>query len=126
MPIKEELKKLNRIDIWSLMLFVLFNFQKIPEYSSISELAYILDEKNMLRLCEYFGGQTIKIPTIDELEITLYAMLMYQYIDIEKMTENDAVTLMNVDKDIIKSIKTTYKTIKTVLSKYNLTSREHL
>ena len=126
MAIKEELKKLNKIDIWSLMLFVLFNFQKIPEYSSISELAYILDEKNMLKLCEYFGGQTIKIPTIDELETTLYAMLMYQYIDVEKMSEEDAVTLMNVDKDIIKSIKSTYKTIKTVLSKYNIASREHL
>ena len=126
MAIKEELKKLNKIDIWSLMLFVLFNFQKIPEYSSISELAYILDEKNMLRLCEYFGGQTIKIPTIDELETTLYAMLMYQYIDVEKMSEADAVTLMNIDPDIIKSIKSIYKNIKTVLNRYSVTSREHL
>lgn len=126
MAIKEELKKLNKIDIWSLMLFVLFNFQKIPEYSSISELAYILDEKNMLRLCEYFGGQTIKIPTIDELETTLYAMLMYQYIDVEKMSEADALTLMNIDPDIIKSIKSIYKNIKTVLNRYSVTSREHL
>ena len=64
MAIKNELQKLHNIDIWSLMLFVLYNYQKVPEYSSISELAYILDERNLLKLCEYFGGQTIKIPTI--------------------------------------------------------------
>lgn len=26
------------------------------EYSSLSELAYILDKDNLLNLCEFFGG----------------------------------------------------------------------
>ena len=126
MSIKKELLKLKKVDIWSLMLFVLCNFQKVPEYSAISELAYVLDQKNMLKLCEYFGGQTIKIPTIDELEITLYAMLLYQYIDIERMSEKDALDLIRVDKDLLKPIKSCYNTVKQVLSNYTLTSRSPL
>ena len=126
MSIKEELTKLKKIDIWSLMLFVLCNFQKIPEYSSISELAYVLDEKNMLKFCEYFGGQTIQVPTIDALENTLYAMLLYQYIDIEHMSEDDAYVTINVDKEKLKSIKNCYKTLKTVLSEYSISAREKI
>ena len=111
------------MDIWSLMLFVLFNFQKIPEYSSLSELAYVLDEKNMLKLCEYFGGQTLKIPTIDELELTLYAMLLYQYIDIEHVEEDEALSLIRLDKDKTVAVKKCYRELKKVLSNYSLTSR---
>lgn len=123
MAIKNELEKLKQIDIWSLMLFVLYNFQNIPEYSSLSELAYILDQKNLLKLCEYFGGQTIKIPTIDQLEETIYAMLLYQYIDIEKIEEKDAFQLLRADKSKEKMIKNCYRTLKTVLANYQLTPR---
>lgn len=57
----------------------------IPEYSSIAELVYILDKDNMLNLCEYFGGQTIKIPTIKELESLVYSLLLFQYTKIDNM-----------------------------------------
>lgn len=126
MAIKNELQKLKTIDIWSLMLFVLYNFQQIPEYSTLSELAYVLDQKSLLKLCEYFGGQTIKIPTIDQLEETIYAMLLYQYVDIEKISESEAITLLNADKSKHTAIKTCYKTLKSVLSNYKITPREHL
>lgn len=123
MAIKNELEKLKQIDIWSLMLFVLYNFQKIPEYSSLSELAYILDQKNLLKLCEYFGGQTITIPTIDQLEETVYGMLLYQYIDVEKIDEKEAFELLRVDKSKEKMIKNCYRSLKYVLSNYEISSR---
>ena len=81
MSIKQELEKLKAPDLWSLMLFVLYKVRDIPEYSSLSELAYVLDEKNMLRLCEYFGGTTITIPTIDEMEKMIYGLLLYYYVE---------------------------------------------
>lgn len=124
MPIKEELTKLTKIDIWSLMLFVLYNFQKIPEYSGISELAYILDQKNLLKLCEYFGGQTIRIPTIDELRTMLYALLLYQYVNIEKIPEEDAIDLLRVEGSTVKLIKESYVQVKDILSKYQFSNRE--
>lgn len=126
MSIKTELKKLKEVDIWSLMLFVLYNFQKIPEYSTLSELAYIVDEKTLLKLCEYFGGQTITIPTIDQLEETIYAMLLYQYTDIEHIPFEEALLLLRVNKNQEKSIKNCYKTLKYVLSNYEITPRDKI
>ena len=126
MSIKTELKKLKEVDIWSLMLFVLYNFQKIPEYSSLSELAYIVDEKTLLKLCEYFGGQTITIPTIDQLEETIYAMLLYQYTDIEHIPFDEALLLLRVNENQEKSIKNCYKTLKYVLSNYEITPRDKI
>lgn len=126
MAIKQELLQLKKMDIWSLMLFVLYNFQHIPEYSAISELAYVLDEKNMLRFCEYFGGQTLKVPTIDELEQTLYAMLLYQYVDIEHMSLDEGLLLLKLDKAKVKDVKSCYNNVKKVLSSYSFKPREHL
>lgn len=126
MGIKNELQKLKQIDLWSLMLFVLYNFQKVPEYSALSELAYILDEKSLLKLCEYFGGQTVKIPTIDQLEETIYGMLLYQYVDIEKLAMDEAIMLLRVDKSKEKAIKNSYKSLKYVLTNYEISSRGQL
>lgn len=126
MSIKTELKKLKQIDLWSLMLFVLYNFQKVPEYSALSELAYILDEKSLLKICEYFGGQTLYIPTIDQLEETIYAMLLYQYVDVENMSLEDALPLLRAGKEREKPIKNCYKTLKQVLKNYELTPRSRI
>ena len=77
------------------------------------------------KLCEYFGGQTIKIPTIDQMEETLYAMLLYQYIDIENVKETEALQLININnKDKEKQIKLCYKELKSVLSNYRIQSRD--
>lgn len=124
MSIKQELEKLKTNDIWSMMLFVLYNFQKIPEYSAISELAYVLDQKNMLKLCEYFGGQTIKIPTIDQMEDTLYSMLLYQYVDIEKKPLEEALEILHLEKLKERSVLSYYSVLKTTLSNYNFYPRE--
>jgi hypothetical protein len=74
MSIKTELNNLKNMDIYSLLLFTLYQCRKSDEYSSLSELAYILDKQNLLNLCEYFGGLTIQIPTIDELESLLNSL----------------------------------------------------
>lgn len=126
MAIKNELEKLKNVDVWSLMLFVLYNFQKIPEYSTLSELAYILDEKNFLKLCEYFGGQTIRIPTIDELEETVYGMLLYQYVHIENIKFEDAVEMLRIDKLKEKAVRNCYKSVEYVLSNYKIQPRGHI
>ena len=65
MSIKQELNKLKEPDIWSLMLFVLYKVKDVPEFSGLSELAYIMDKKSFLKFCEYFGGCTIAVPKIE-------------------------------------------------------------
>ena len=81
--IQQELDRLSKTDVYSLVAFALFKSKDIPELSPISELPYLMDMKSMLNLCEYFGGQTIYVPTIDELEAMTYALTLFQLVDIE-------------------------------------------
>lgn len=122
--IKKELQKLNDTDLWSLMLFVLYKVKEVPEYSGISELAYVLDKKNMLKLCEYFGGTTIRIPRVEEFEEMLYTLLLYQYVKLENISFEDAVELLKRNKDIdLPRVVTNYHKVCKVLDEYSFTSR---
>lgn len=123
MSIKSELEKLNEPDIWSLMLFVLFQIREVPEYNGLSELAYILDKKNLLKLCEYFGGSTIKIPTINEFEMLLYGLLVYNYVVIEHMEYEDAVVLLNNSNIDGRELRATYNKIRETMEHYDITPR---
>lgn len=124
MRIKERLLTFKDVDIWSLMLFTLYKIKDLPEYSSISELAYILDKDNMLKLCEYFGGLTIKIPTIDELEEIVYALVLYQYVNIDGMEYDEAVKLLGEKSSNLRNIKSGYLKVCEVLNNYEFNKRE--
>ena len=123
MSIKSELNKLRTKDTYSLLLFVLYKLKDIPEYSGVSELAYILDENNFLNLCEYFGGLTITIPTINELRDIVDALLIYQYVDIDGLDYNDAVIKIGFESSQLRHAKKIYTNIKEVIKEYNLNAR---
>ncbi len=55
--IKSNLDTLHLSDVYSLMLFVLYKVQEIPEYAILSELCYLLDGSNINRLFTYFAGR---------------------------------------------------------------------
>ena len=118
MRVKEDLAKLNEVDSYSLILFVLYKLREVPEYSAISELAYVLDKSNLLKLCEYFGGLTIKIPTIEELEEIVHSLLLYQYANIDNMSFEEALKLLGKRTTDIRIVKRNYKKIKEVLEQY--------
>ena len=126
MSIKSEITKLRDHDLWSIMLFVLYKVREVPEYSALSELVYILDKKNMLKLCEYFGGCTITIPTIEELENMIYGLLLYHYTDIEHIAFQDAVELISKNDVNVTTVKQSYHKIKDVLEDYDFTPRTKL
>lgn len=115
----EELLSIKELDIYSLILFALFKLRSIPEYLTLSELVYILDKESLLKLCEYFGGLTLKIPTIQELESILYSLLLYQYVDINKMEYEDAIKLLGKNSSELRKIKSDYTKLKTVLESYS-------
>ena len=115
----QELLSIKELDIYSLILFALFKLRDIPDYLVLSELVYILDKDNLLKLCEYFGGTTIHIPTIDELESILYSLLLYQYVDIEHMEYDKAVELLGQKSSKLRKIKSDYIKLQSVLSNYS-------
>lgn len=80
-------KKINSLktkDVYSILMFLLFRAEEIPEYAVLSRLAYVMNKEVLLTLCELFGGMTIKIPTMDELEKLLTAMTIYSRVDLDK------------------------------------------
>ena len=116
MNINKELDKLTTSDIYSMMLFALYKVTDIPEYSSLSQLSYILDKDSLLKLCEFYGGLTIKIPTIEQLQTLLDGLLIFQLIDLEN-GDSDKV-LEKFEKASINA----YFDIKDILKNYNFNS----
>lgn len=122
MKIKTELENLNNSDIYSLMLFALYKANELPEYSALSQLAYILDKDNLLSLCEVFGGLTIRIPTIEELETLVYALLVFQQVDIERKPLAELRQLLTLKGLNMKDVEDSYRLIKDLLKNYNFNS----
>lgn len=122
--IRNNLNNLKETDVWSFILFALFKMREIPEYTSLSELIYILDKPSLLKLCEYFGGQTITIPTIEEIEMMIYGLLLYELMEVEKLSYEEASSkLPTTVATSTKKIRYCYLKIKHILANYDLSSR---
>lgn len=118
--LRKELDNLKMTDTFSLILFVLYKIRDVDEYSTLSELAYILDKDALLNLCEYFGGLTIRIPTIDELDSIINSLLLYQYINIDGYSYKDAIEKIGFDSFQLRKIKKDYNNICSILNNYSL------
>lgn len=117
--IREEIEKLNVKDIYSLILFALYKMKDIPEYSTLSELAYILDKNSLLNFLEYFGGMEIKVPTLREFKLVLNSLLLYEYVNLENIEFNKALKLLDKDEFQLREIREIYRSLSDILDKYN-------
>ena len=119
--IKKNLNSLHLSDIYSLMLFILFKVQDIPEYAVTSELCYLLDGANMTRLLTYFAGRTVTFPTETEMAIVANALLLYQYINIDGDTftaaQNKLENLTKKEKDRVTEL---YVQLLPIMKQYNI------
>lgn len=119
------LDSLKERDVYSLLLFCLYKLQEIPEYSSLSELVYVMDKSNFLNLCEYFGGQTLRIPTINEVESLMYSLLLYQYVNIDHIPYNKAIDIIGKESHELREVKKNYRNLCKVLENYTFTARDN-
>lgn len=119
--IKRELDILSLSDIYSLMLFILYKVQDIPEYAVVSELCYLLDSRSLTRLFAYFAGKTITIPTAEEFKVLTSALLLYQKINLDGKSFADAQAEL---KDLTAKQKTEvtdlYLKIIPIINDYNI------
>lgn len=119
--IKANLNALHLSDIYSLMLFIIYKLQDIPEYAVLSELCYLLDGSNLTRLLTYFAGKTIKIPTADEFNTMVNGLLLYQYVNIEGNSLTDAqARLEDVTPKQRERAVDTYLKILPIMKQYNI------
>lgn len=119
--IRANLNNLHLSDIYSLMLFILYKIQDIPEYAVLSELCYLLDGSNLTRLLTYFAGKTITIPTEEEFVNLTNALLLYQYVNLENSSLPDAQTKLNIHgKKQLETVTNLYLKILPIINSYNI------
>lgn len=115
----KDLSSIKKVDTYSIVLFVLYQLNNIPEYSTLSELSYVLDKSNFLDFLDYFGGTTIKVPTKRELQTIVNALLLYQSVKLDKLSFMVAVNkLGEIDTLQLKEIKRVYGKICEIMDKF--------
>ncbi len=81
--IYESLAQLNKKDTTSLLLFTLWKLKESPEYGALSELCYVLDGDNLSKFLSYYGGMTLKVPTLKEFRLLVQALQVFQFVNLD-------------------------------------------
>lgn len=119
--INENLNRLKTKDINSMILFILFLLKDDPQMSTLSELAYILDKDTFITFLEYFGGMTIKIPTVKDFKLVVKCLLLHEYVNLQNLDFNKALKLLDADEFQLKDIKSMYSKLSGILTNYDFT-----
>jgi hypothetical protein len=90
----------------------------VPEYSTLSELAYILDRESLFNFLEYYGGTTIRVPTLQEFNQIIRALLLYQAVNLEDVDFNKAFKTLEPEFQTNDTKETYFKIVK-ILDKYD-------
>lgn len=80
---KKALEALEQKDVYSLLLFALYRLRGVPEYATLSELAFTLNHDDLPRFLKVFAGATLKVPSMKDLETVLAGLLAMQAADVE-------------------------------------------
>lgn len=89
---KDKLSVTEELD-FHYLLALLTPLYNVPEYSWLPELFSIIGYNRLLTLSKYAGGEIIKIPTIDELELSMNALQWFLDVDIKKSKDENEVPL---------------------------------
>lgn len=116
--ITKDLNLLKENDILNIILYGLYKLTNEPQYAAISELAYTLDKDNLMKLCSTFGGTTIKVPTLNELETLTKALLMIQYM-FEGKSYGDSISALELDPVADKDVLNMYDILIDTVEAFN-------
>lgn len=117
------IKNLTSTDIYSLLLFALYKLKDVPEYSTLSSLAYLLDKHDLEKILKHFGGTTITIPHMRDLKLIANCLLLYDLVNIEGNDFSKSVDSLNISNDYnLTEIKKMYFSLCKVLNDYTFRS----
>lgn len=101
---KHKLPLPEQIDFHCL-LSLLPALHNIPEYAWLPELYSLIDEDALTKLCSVAGGETIRIPTLAELQHSTDALQWYYDIYIAQRKQ-----LKELPAELSESVKQIYDT----------------
>lgn len=113
------LPNLNNDDIYSMSMMLLYASKDNPKYSTLSELMFILDHDNFLNFIKYFEGQTIQVPTLSDMSDSIKALLLYQYVVLEKQDFYQAMELVGIPREQSREAKRILSNFKKTVERYN-------
>lgn len=88
-------------DLYFVAQLVLAKLEPSNKNGMIAELSYLLDSQSFINLLWYFEGQTIRIPTRDELRQVLQMMSIYYYFEIMEKPWKEALQSTGIPCDRI-------------------------
>lgn len=103
---KDELLIKDELD-FQYLLQLLPPLEGEPEFSWLPELFSIIGAKDLITLCKYAGGETIKIPTIDQLSRNIEALQWYYDVYISK--KKDLWDIPAELSGLVTKIRNTYR-----------------
>lgn len=115
----KSLEQLDKKDISSLILFTIFKMKDLPQYATLSELIYILDENSFSKFLNYFGGKTITVPTVEEFNTILSTLLVLERKENTNMTEEEIFVELGICKKEQEEVKKTLPVVLEVLREYD-------
>lgn len=84
--------KINNLsDFYFIVHLIINKLSDNKDRKIIPELCYLLDKKSLLNLITYFEGETITIPTKEEIIDSINLIELYYQINIKKVNINDAI-----------------------------------
>ena len=86
LPITEELDFVYLLELMPAL-------HSVPQFAWLPELFSIIGHEKLLKLCKYAGGETIRIPTLDELSDSIEALQYYYDINIKKSKSIEEIPL---------------------------------
>lgn len=114
-----DLNNLTTSELYSLILFALYKLKDSKEYSTLSELVYVLDKDSLLKFLEYFGGITLTVPTLQEFKTMLHALLVYQAVTFEHADLEVALTSLDLNTIDVNNVKKVYFKLIELLRDYS-------
>lgn len=88
------------------LLQLLPPLEDTPEFANLPELFSIIGAKSLIKLCKYAGGETIKIPTLEQLCSDIEALQWYYDVYIKKTKSSAEIPAELLD--LVNKIKQTY------------------
>lgn len=117
---QELLSSLKKEDIYSLLLFALYKLKEDPQYTTLTELCYLLNSEDLFKFLRYYGGMTITIPSSKDLLLVLDALKLFQFANIDGHDFLQGITeLCNQDNFDKEELKEAYNKICEVTADYD-------
>ena len=89
------------------LLQLLPPLENTPEFANLPELFSIIGAKSLIKLCKYAGGETITIPTLEQLCEDIEALQWYYDVYIKKTKSSSEIPLEL--RELVSKIKGVYQ-----------------